>query len=66
MVYVERESQKAIVVGRGGTMIREIGTKARAAITELLGRPAHLKLEVKVVPDWTTSPAALARLGYRP
>ena len=47
-------------------MIREIGTKARAEISALLGRPAHLKLEVKVEPDWTTSPAALARLGYRP
>jgi GTP-binding protein Era len=65
-ILVERETQKAIVVGRGGAMIREIGTKARAGITELLGRPAHLKLEVKVEPDWTTSPGALARLGYRP
>jgi GTP-binding protein Era len=65
-ILVERESQKAIAVGKGGSMIREIGTKARAAITDLLGRPAHLKLEVKVEPDWTTSPAALARLGYRP
>jgi GTP-binding protein Era len=65
-ILVERDTQKAIVVGRGGAMIREIGTKARAEITELLGRPAHLKLEVKVEPDWTTSPGALARLGYRP
>jgi GTP-binding protein Era len=64
-ILVERESQKAIAVGKGGAMIREIGTKARAQITELLGRPAHLKLQVKVEPDWTTSPAALARLGYR-
>jgi GTP-binding protein Era len=65
-ILVERESQKAIAVGKGGTMIREIGTKARAEITALLGRPAHLKLQVKVEPEWTTSPAALARLGYRP
>ena len=65
-ILVERESQKAIAVGKGGAMIREIGTKARAEITELLGRPAHLKLQVKVEPEWTTSPAALARLGYRP
>ena len=56
--------QKAIVVGKGGSMIREIGTRARAEITELLGRPAHLKLQVKVDPEWTTSPEALARLGY--
>jgi GTP-binding protein Era len=65
-ILVERESQKAIAVGKGGAMIKEVGTKARAGITELLGRPAHLKLQVKVEPDWTTSPAALARLGYRP
>jgi GTP-binding protein Era len=65
-ILVERDSQKAIAVGKGGAMIREIGTKARAQITELLGRPAHLKLQVKVDAEWTTSPEALARLGYRP
>jgi GTP-binding protein Era len=65
-ILVERDSQKAIVIGQGGSMIREVGTQARAQITELLGRPAHLKLEVKVDPEWSTSPAALARLGYRP
>jgi GTPase len=64
-ILVERESQKAIVVGRGGSMIREVGTLARAEITTLLGRPAHLKLRVVVDPEWTTSPAALSRLGYR-
>jgi GTP-binding protein Era len=64
-ILVERDSQKAIVVGKGGSMIRDVGTAARAQITELLGRPAHLKLHVKVDPEWTTSPAALARLGYR-
>jgi GTP-binding protein Era len=65
-ILVERESQKAIVVGKGGSMIKEVGTVSRAAITELLGRPAHLKLQVKVDEGWTTSPGALARLGYRP
>jgi|SRR5579862_2918405 len=65
-ILVERDTQKAIVVGKGGAMIREVGTQARAQITELLGRPAHLKLLVKVEPDWTTSAHALARLGYRP
>jgi GTP-binding protein Era len=65
-ILVERDSQKAIVIGRGGAMIREVGTLSRAQITELLGRPAHLKLEVKVDPEWSTSPSALARLGYRP
>jgi GTP-binding protein Era len=64
-ILVERDSQKAIAVGKGGSMIRDVGTKARAEITALLGRPAHLKLEVKVDPEWTTSPEALQRLGYR-
>jgi GTP-binding protein Era len=63
-VLVERESQKAIVVGRGGTMVREIGTASRGEIADLIGRPVHLRLHVKVAPDWTESPEALARLGY--
>jgi GTP-binding protein Era len=63
-IVVERESQKAIVLGKGGAMIREIGTRARGEISDLLQRPAHLKLHVKVIPDWTTSADALARLGY--
>ncbi|HVZ72175.1 MAG TPA: GTPase Era [Polyangia bacterium] len=65
-ILVERESQKAIVVGKGGAMIRDVGTLARAEVSALLGRPAHLKLEVKVAPDWTTSPSLLGRLGYQP
>ena len=65
-ILVERDSQRGIVVGKGGAMIRDVGSRARVEITTLLGRPAHLKLEVKVAPDWTTSPEALARLGYTP
>jgi GTP-binding protein Era len=64
-ILVERDSQRGIVIGKGGAMIRDVGSRARMEITTLLGRPAHLKLEVKVAPDWTTSPEALARLGYR-
>jgi GTP-binding protein Era len=63
-ILVERDSQKGIVVGKGGAMIREIGTHARAGIAALLGRPVHLRLQAKVAPDWSTSPGALARLGY--
>jgi len=63
-IVVERDGQKAIVVGKGGSMIKDIGTRARAELTQLLGRPAHVRLEVKVAEDWTSSPAALARLGY--
>ena len=64
-IVVERESQRAIVLGKGGAMIKDVGTRARLAISELLQRPAHLKLLVKIQPDWTTSPQALAALGYR-
>jgi len=64
-VVVERESQKGIVVGRGGQMVRDVGKAAREEITRMLGRPTHLRLHVKVASDWTTSPHALAQLGYR-
>lgn len=64
-IMVERDSQKAIVLGKGGAMIREIGTAARAEITKLIGRPAHVRLHVKVTPDWTESPESLAELGYK-
>jgi len=64
-IVVERESQRAIVLGKGGTMIRDVGTRARVAISELLQRPAHLKLTVRIEPDWTTSPQAMAELGYQ-
>jgi GTP-binding protein Era len=65
-IVVEREGQRAIVLGKGGSMIRDVGTAARAEISDLLQRPAHLRLLVKVEPGWTTSPQALARLGYAP
>jgi GTP-binding protein Era len=65
-IVVERESQRAIVLGKGGAMIRDVGTRARAAISELLQRPAHVKLHVKVHPDWTASAEALASYGYKP
>jgi GTP-binding protein Era len=64
-ILVERDAQKAIVVGKGGRMIKDVGTAARAEITKLLGRPAHLRLHVKVAPEWSSSPADIARLGYR-
>jgi GTP-binding protein Era len=63
-IVVEREGQRAVILGHKGAMIRELGTRARAAISDLLQRPAHLKLHIKVHPDWTTSPDALARYGY--
>jgi len=63
-ILVERDSQKGIVVGKGGQMIRDVGASSREEITRLLGRPAHLRLHAKVAPDWTESPESIARLGY--
>jgi len=61
-VYVERDSQKAILVGHNGQMLKEIGSRARAEIARCLGRPAAVFLWVKVQPDWRQDAKALARL----
>jgi len=66
VLYVERESQKAIVIGRGGSMVREIGTLARRRIEEMSGRQVYLDLRVKVLKGWRQSEAALRQLGYLP
>jgi GTP-binding protein Era len=62
-VWVETESQKGIVVGKGGDMIKTIGTRARPEIELLLGRPVFLELRVKVRPRWRRDEGALERLG---
>jgi GTPase len=62
-VLVETESQKQILIGRGGTMIREIGTRARPEIEQLLGRHVFLELRVKVKPRWRRDESLLERLG---
>ncbi len=62
-VLVETESQKGILVGKKGTMIREIGTRARPEVQALLGRPVFLELVVKVRPRWRRDPRNLERLG---
>jgi GTP-binding protein Era len=63
IVYVETESQKQIVVGSGGSMIKEIGTRARPEIEQLLGHPVFLELQVKPRPRWRRDEALLERLG---
>ncbi len=63
-VYVERPSQKAIVIGRGGSRLREVGTNARTAIERLLGQRVFLDLHVKVAKDWQRDPRQLRRLGF--
>jgi GTP-binding protein Era len=63
-VLVERQSQKAILIGRGGQMLRTIGTGARKQMETLLDQPVYLELFVKVVPHWRRSSARLTELGY--
>ena len=63
-IFVERESQKGILVGKGGSMIKKIGAEARKEIELALGRRVFLDLHVKVKPKWRTNPAELRRLGY--
>ena len=62
-LYVETESQKQILVGKGGSMVRRIGTEARPEIETLLGRTVFLDLQVKVRPRWRRDEAMLERLG---
>ena len=64
VLYVERESQKGIIIGKGGRMIREIGTRARAEIEPLLGNKVFLELRVKVEKDWSKNPEFVKRLEY--
>jgi GTP-binding protein Era len=63
-LFVERESQKGIVIGRGGARLREVGTAARQGIEALLGSRVHLDLHVKVAKDWQRDPKQLGRLGF--
>ncbi len=63
-VYVERQSQKAIVLGPKGARMREIGTRARTGIEELLGTKVYLDLHVKVLKEWQRDPKMLGRLGF--
>jgi GTP-binding protein Era len=62
-LLVETDSQKQILVGKGGAMVREIGTRARPEIEALLGQPIYLDLVVKVRPRWRRDEATLERLG---
>jgi GTP-binding protein Era len=62
-IYVERPSQKGIIIGKGGTKLKQIGTSARADIEKLLGRHVHLQLFVKVVEDWRNKERDLDDMG---
>jgi GTP-binding protein Era len=62
-IYTETESQKQILIGKGGSMVREIGRWARPAIERLLGHPIYLQLQVKASPKWRRNETMLERLG---
>ena len=64
ILYVERDSQKGIVIGKGGARLREVGTAARGQIEKLLGTNVYLDLRVKVAKNWQTDPKQLGRLGF--
>jgi GTP-binding protein Era len=63
-VWVERDSQKAIIIGKGATRIKDVGSKSRAEIEKLLGQKVFLNIRVKVAPDWQRDPKQLGRLGF--
>lgn len=64
ILFVERQSQKGIVIGKGGSRLREVGTAARTQIEALLGTKIYLDLHVKVAKDWQRDPKQLSRLGF--
>ncbi len=65
IMHVERDTQKKILIGRKGEMIKRIGTEARKELEELLGTKIYLGLYVKVVPDWRESPQRVRELDWR-
>jgi len=63
-LFVERDSQKAIVIGKAGSRLKQVGTRARREIEALLGVPVYLDIRVKVAKDWQKDPKQLRRLGF--
>ena len=63
-LYIERESQKGIVIGHKGATLKKIGAHARVRLEELIGEPVYLETWVKVLPKWRRSATALARFGF--
>jgi GTP-binding protein Era len=64
VLYVERSSQKGIIIGKGGARLREVGTAARVQIEKLLGTKVYLDLRVKIAKNWQSDPKQLGRLGF--
>lgn len=65
-IYVERDSQKGIVIGKGGERIKKIGSDARAELGAMLGTTVYLELNVKVLKNWRSDERQMARFGYKP
>ncbi|MCP2030709.1 GTP-binding protein Era [Okibacterium sp. HSC-33S16] len=63
-IFVERDSQKAIIIGKGGSRLRDVGQQARIPIEKLVGKQVFLSLRVKVAKDWQRDPKLLGRLGF--
>ncbi|MBF6351211.1 MULTISPECIES: GTPase Era [Nocardia] len=64
LLYVERPSQKAIIIGKGGARLKEVGTNARKQIEHILGTRIYLHLHVKIAKDWQRDPKQLGKLGF--
>lgn len=64
-IFVERPTQKAILIGRGGAAIKQLGQAARAKVEDFVGAAVYLDLWVKVLPKWRKDPTTLARLGFK-
>jgi GTP-binding protein Era len=64
VIFVEQESQKGILIGKGGLALKKVGQKSRAAIEAFLERPVYLELFVKVKPKWRSEPGAMREFGY--
>lgn len=64
IIYVERDSQKGILIGKGGSMIKRLGTLAREELQRITGEKIHLDLRVKVLKDWRSDERLLRRIGY--
>ncbi len=64
VIYVAQDSQKGIIIGKGGRMLKEIGVRSRAEIEPLLGSSVYLELRVKVEKEWAKRPQSLQKLGY--
>lgn len=63
-LFVERDSQKAIIIGKQGSRLRDVGARAREQIEPLVGSKVFLSLRVKVAKDWQRDPKQLGRLGF--